>query len=505
MSSRPQEEVFVDQSLEELLAIVATEFDAISRKPIQSSFLARDLVRMYDKITFYRQKDFELSPMTVSQQENDNIHHHDENVITNNDHGNKPSSSESELQVVEQLPTFSSNENSESHPPSQCTRVDTNRDNDTSHSTNHSTCNTTNHSTCNTTTATTNTTTMTTTHTSKSTHCTNHTIDDGSIITVLSSSTTTTTTERPIDHERITQFVYQQVEHNEFEKFSHLSRNLNEMEKEDRGDQIFVDILNTLTRLFHQKESIQECKPLLTLQEFKKIVVSKSVPNYVSTLMEGHYGDGHPIVKFLTLVDQAFVVSLLGHFAESLFFTKIPIRFKDIRGTWRIDIRMYPNYISMVHRRTEQMMKPLGNTMLKNLFQFSWQVEIVYDSYQLDHIHSIHVTLLEIDWSSYDESLELTSQQKDEVQQVFLKMFSKSKTGGELGYQLPLKITLSDISPKHLRLLVKELKENAKKLVKPNNDSNGSSSGGSWFSGIFSSLGCMDDAVDFVSNSKRKD
>ncbi|KAF0982486.1 hypothetical protein FDP41_011416 [Naegleria fowleri] len=494
MSAKPQEEIFVDQSLEELLPIVATEFDAISRKPIQSSFLARDLVRMYDKISFYRQKDFELNFSRMAVQKE----HDDSNLNNNNNNNNHSMNENASHPLVEssihhqQASSFSSE-----LPPQEQRPVDNNiskDDHDDSNGHDHTT------TTATTTTVASMTTTSDTTSTTTATIANNNNHSNATMN--CSSPQTQEKTIMADHHERITQFVYQHVDH-EFEKFSHLTRNLDEMEKEDRGDQIFVDLLNTLTRLFHSMETLQECKPLLTLQEFKNIVVSKSVPNYVSTLMEGQYGDGHPLVKFLTLVDQAFVVSLLGHFAESLFFTKTPIRFKDIRGTWRIDIRMYQNCISMVHRRTEQMMKPLGNTMLKNLFQFSWQVEIVYDSYKLDHIHSIHVTLLEIDWESYDESLELTSQQKGEVQQVFLKMFSKSKTGGELGYQLPLKITLSDISPKHLRLLVKELKENAKKLVKPSNDSNGSS--GSWFSGIFSSSGCMDDTVDFISNSKRRD
>ena len=144
------------------------------------------------------------------------------------------------------------------------------------------------------------------------------------------------------------------------------------------------------------------------------------------------------------------------------------------------------------------MLKPLGNTMLKNLFQFSWQVEIIYDSYSLEQIGAMHVSLLEVDWASYDESLGMNQKQKDEMQKLFIRMFSKSKADSKL----PVKISMVDISLKHVRLLVKELRQQSKKLVKPNSET--SSDNKSWFSSIFTSPESEDDPFTFVSSSKKK-
>jgi len=432
MSANVDEEILIDQSLEELLPIIATEYDAISRKSIQSSFLAIDTSSIPSPCDDEEPEVVEKLVVEEAKEEQVTIVEGGSDNVT----VNSPSEDKTASEPVEKPSSPSAND----------TPVDASK-------------------------------------------------KEVEIIKLASQ----VSAPEKIDHERITRMVYDTVE-TDFEHFEHLSENAKDTNNPSKGDYIFSDILNTLTKVFFVKQSIEECKPLFTIKKFQDIVKSKAVPNYVSSLLEGSYGDSHPVVRFLTLVDQAFVVSLLGHFSESLFFSKSPMRFKDVRGSWRIDLRLYENTLSMVHRRFEQMMKPIGNIQLKNLFQFSWQVEIVYDSYQLDHISSIHVTLLEINWDSYDESAELTEKQKNDLEKNFLRMFSKTQASQEQTCKLPMRISLTEMDPKHLRLLVKELRQQSKKLVKPT-ENNESSRG--WFSGIFSSAGSMDDAVDFVSSRKK--
>lgn len=354
MSAQPHEDIIIDQSLEDLLPIVITEYDAISRKGIQSSFLARDLVRMYDKITFYKHNNTELdltlynniistSSATSNNTDGDANNNSKEGTQINDENNhtdNKPNKNDDEavVEIIEGNQQQSVNTTSTNGTSSENLVAET--PNIVAESSNNSKVKTPTDDV--------STSVATTPSKEKSipisspSGVSSPTKKDVEIIVLPSNQQV-----EKIDHQRITDLVY-----NEFEKdeFTHFPHNNSSLDDPDRSDQLFVDILNLLSKSFAFKQSVP-CQPILSLKEFKEIVVSKAVQNYVSSLLEGKFGDNHPVVKYLTLVDQAFVVSLLGHFAEALFFTKTPIRFKDIRGTWRIDVRLYQDKISMVHRR----------------------------------------------------------------------------------------------------------------------------------------------------------
>ncbi|KAL9655289.1 hypothetical protein ABK040_009062 [Willaertia magna] len=409
----------IDQSLEDLLPIIGTEFDAISKKPIQSSFLARDLVRMYGNISFYR-----LPPTTITTKNTTNSGSN-ENLA-----GKNVEKKEEEEQIEENL-NKAEEEKAEKKEEDKKEEEQENRITSNNSST--------------------------------------------SVVVIENNNVE----EKKDENLTSTEINNEKKENNNvMEEFEFRSKEALDKENPLHSDYLFVDVVNQVTKIFFEKENSflmnkhaemnkeneekKEEIELLDINSFLEIVKSKSVWNDVSKLLEVKYGNEHPVVRYLTLVDQAFVVSLLGHFAEALFFTKTPIRFKDIRGTWKIKIYCYENTISMVHERMEQMLLPIGNTLLKNLFQFSWNVEIIFDNYQLDHISAIHVTLKDIHWDSYDNSLNLTEEKKQEIEKVFLKTFSKHQEP-----KLPLRISLVDMDPKHLRLLVKNLRQQSKQLVKP--------------------------------------
>jgi hypothetical protein len=181
-----------------------------------------------------------------------------------------------------------------------------------------------------------------------------------------------------------------------------------------------IDMDNNDTSSVHTRQTSVPTSILqLEKQKLKDTISSMSNHQGMTELLTQVYGDQSQMCKILRFVDQSFVVSMLGHFGETLISRGL--RCKDVRGTWKILINKNENTYSVIHRRREQVIKPIGNTRLADLFQFEWQVEIFLDSHRMQHLDAIHVKLLEIDWSS--AKVEVSDEEKEQYEKEFKSAF----------------------------------------------------------------------------------
>jgi len=141
-------------------------------------------------------------------------------------------------------------------------------------------------------------------------------------------------------------------------------------------------------------------EPLIDIEAFQKRVhtLQDSTP-FTSFLQETFDQKTSRTMRLLKCCDQSYVVCLLGHLGMILF-SQMKLRFKDIRpSTWKIIVRKHKDTYSVIHRRKERALKIESNIKLVDLFSFEWEVEIVFDSKQLNHIESVHVRMRDVDWS----------------------------------------------------------------------------------------------------------
>eukprot|EP01080_Neovahlkampfia_damariscottae_P003492 gene3492-6140_t len=182
---------------------------------------------------------------------------------------------------------------------------------------------------------------------------------------------------------------------------------------------------------------IDESKPkpekyepkLITTNVFNEnweVKQEKSLENFFLTV----YGEEHPIIKILKLCHQSIVICYLGFFSEILW-DALGIRYKDSKKQpWNVFIKFHdgesssrPDFVSVSHERTEQCMKPDSKfTSFSNLFIFSWNVEIQFDSYSFNNLYSISGKLGEIDWN--DDELKLSQKEKKKLETSFSQLYS---------------------------------------------------------------------------------
>jgi hypothetical protein len=219
---------------------------------------------------------------------------------------------------------------------------------------------------------------------------------------------------------------------------------------------------------------------ILQLEKERLVDMVSSFSNHqgMTELLTKIYGDQSQMCKILRFVDQSFVVSMLGHFGETLISKEL--RCKDVRGTWKIEIRKHETTFSVIHRRKEQVIKAIGNIQLLDLFQFEWQVEIFLDSHRMHHLDAIHVKLLNTDWTTLSPKLGLTDEGKQEMEKLFRDSFGPSS-----------EISRTDLQVHKSEMAMKRQSEKAKQAIQASspypNDTN---------KGCFSSLMSSDDVND---------
>lgn len=164
----------------------------------------------------------------------------------------------------------------------------------------------------------------------------------------------------------------------------------------------------------------------ITEELYKEVVPSEQMHQSLTLFLDRYFGDDNILVKLLKCVDQAYVVALLGNLAESLFFSKQPMRFKDVQGSWHITIRKNEDNFSFIHHRTEQMLKQINNVMLAETFKFQWELELVSDSLDFNYIKTMHVRLKNIDWSTLSDKIQWSDEEKQNHENEFRRLFGSS-------------------------------------------------------------------------------
>jgi hypothetical protein len=236
---------------------------------------------------------------------------------------------------------------------------------------------------------------------------------------------------------------------------------------------------NTDDTTSRRRPSIQ--MTILQLEKERLVDMLSEFSNHqgMTELLTKVYGDQSQMCKILRFVDQSFVVSMLGHFGETLISREL--RCKDVRGTWKIEIKKHESTFSVTHRRKEQVIKPLGNTQLLDLFQFEWQVEIFLDSHRMHHIDALHVTLLNIDWTKLSPKLGLSDEGKQDMEKLFRDSFGPSAD-----------ISRTNLQVHKSEMAMKRQSERAKQAIQLLNNPYPNDSN----KGCFSSLMSSDDVND---------
>jgi hypothetical protein len=160
-------------------------------------------------------------------------------------------------------------------------------------------------------------------------------------------------------------------------------------------------------------------------EHYNKNVDHSDHPSLTSYLIQ-YYGENSSCIKILKLCHQAIVISFLGNLGESLFYTN-GIRFKDNRGTWEIIIKKHNGnnrndklpFISVTHKRSETALLVVDNKRITQLYSFTWEVRIEFDSLKFNHINNIDANVLSIDWSSCDKTF--SESLNDEKKSTYVK------------------------------------------------------------------------------------
>jgi len=199
-------------------------------------------------------------------------------------------------------------------------------------------------------------------------------------------------------------------------------------------------------------------KKIIQIREetYEEHVPHEQMHQSFTKFLSTYFGDDHKLCKLLKCVDQAFVVALLGNLAESLFFCKYPMRFKDLQGTWNICVRKNEEDFSFIHRRREQGLKQVNNALLAETFQFSWELEFVSNNDQFERLETMHVRLIDLNWKSLSPLLmeRLTEEEKIAMENEFRTMFT-----GHDGS------AIDEISQNHMSACVKRNKMSQEQLV----------------------------------------
>lgn len=238
-------------------------------------------------------------------------------------------------------------------------------------------------------------------------------------------------------------------------------------------------------------DPIDKKKNTISEEEFNLHVKPLDHESLNSFLMT-KFGEEAIEIKLLKLCHQAIgkinyifpnlvVVCFLGYLGEVLFY-KMDLRCKDVRNTWEIHIKKHfgnedkETFISVIHRRTEQVVSIADNVTLTNLFQFQWQVEISFNNLSLHHIDSINAELLNIDWQSLAK--EMTEEEKTKMESEFRNTFGNPNI-------------------KSLELVKKEVKRQSIKMQESIKKSMNSKSGFKGFFPFCCSIAQDDDIFNF--------
>ncbi len=162
-----------------------------------------------------------------------------------------------------------------------------------------------------------------------------------------------------------------------------------------------VLLLNTIAKLFNYDveqhlTSSEEMIPLLSTDDFDKSTEPFDFKIFEDYILR-FYGDQtkSKVIKLLKLVDQAYIVCLLGHFTETVYYNH-QFRFKDVSGSWQVIVKKSEDgFYSVAHKRRERVIKIEKNIHIVNSFYFEWIVEMTLSpAYSTDQLEKIQMDLL---------------------------------------------------------------------------------------------------------------
>lgn len=171
--------------------------------------------------------------------------------------------------------------------------------------------------------------------------------------------------------------------------------------KKDSLEKVVYGLLTHLVLMLKPKTET------VSLDVFLKEVNLEFVDS-ISKYLIKYYGESAPLNRMLKACSQSVVIAALPHLRDAL--GKNNIQFKDCRGEWLIffDTGENEHKPRVKQRRKEQVYRMNSNTM-DLLYKFEWEIEICFDSLEVNEITSVSVKLLGV---NFDTNV-LSKEEKD--------------------------------------------------------------------------------------------
>eukprot|EP01080_Neovahlkampfia_damariscottae_P000358 gene358-6772_t len=130
--------------------------------------------------------------------------------------------------------------------------------------------------------------------------------------------------------------------------------------------QILNTLGNELQKEEEEKTNIENFEKLVNLNDFETL----------STYCKKIYTDYNLLLQFLKLCNQSVVLIIARRL--KIWFSMNNLYFKDVRGSWYIDIILNSESQKIIHKRKELCYKKLDGHF--ELFQFSWEIECTFSN-----------------------------------------------------------------------------------------------------------------------------
>ncbi|KAL9648707.1 hypothetical protein ABK040_003645 [Willaertia magna] len=199
------------------------------------------------------------------------------------------------------------------------------------------------------------------------------------------------------------------------------------------------DALNGLGSLLYDKAFTN-----FSLQDIQQVYLFEYLEeDELKRCLSALLSDAYPsLLRLISGVAQVVVVSAMSKLVGCIVFSKQPFQPKDVRKTWSIQFRRYEEgadedgcLFSIIHQRTESIMKTIDLVLLEPMFNFTWQIELKFKTLDITRIDTIVIRLLKIDWDipvikNNNESLSPTippsysDEEKQNAENTFKQFFS---------------------------------------------------------------------------------
>lgn len=195
----------------------------------------------------------------------------------------------------------------------------------------------------------------------------------------------------------------------------------------DATEQIVYNLLLGISKELYKVSSNVGTDPLVSLEPSTESFtqeVNIQVHESLTQYLVKYWGEHSRLCRILKSLNQSFVIATLVHIRMALM--GCDIQFKDCRGdNWFLEVCLGKDGAkpSVVQRRKEQVFKMADNGLPQNLYVFTWEVIIDFDSLECLSVTDITIRWLGTDFSNVSEK-DVPPQQRQEIEEKFKNVFT---------------------------------------------------------------------------------